>query len=156
MRSSPILGQLGKPHPQDPQNEKKRLYKVFDRIDDSRSHETAVGSGLHGVAKVPGNKAYRTAMASALTNKASGLANGLGDLFGAPAGQQEKKEKKAKKEKKELTREEEMQKNFDKNLTQCLVCCMQHVETQIMISHNSSLFFKSQSNKIKKYSYIDI
>ena len=114
-----VRGQTGKPHPQDPSNPRKRIYKVFDRIEDTRSDETIQGTGLSGSARVPQNKAHRFNVSSVIQTKLANTAPSLNDLFGAPAnGPPEKKEKK---QKKALSEEEQAKKDFDKDMQQTLV-----------------------------------
>jgi len=89
----PHWGQKGKPHPQDsffstkhhhirsdqlecscipwkdPSNERKRLYKVFDRIVDSAGTKTSTGHCLKGTAKVSDNAAMKSSLAAVITHK---------------------------------------------------------------------------------------
>ena len=87
-------------------------------MEDSRTDESSVSTGLHGTAKVPANKAYRAALGSALITKAAGEPTGMDELFGAVAAPKRTPKPKAKKE---LTYEEELKKTYEKNTTANLV-----------------------------------
>lgn len=54
---------------QDKDNPRKRLYKVFDRVEDVRGHETSYGSTLSGTARVQQNNAVRQALANSCLEK---------------------------------------------------------------------------------------
>ena len=56
---------------QDPDNPRKRIYKVFDRIEDIRQEEEGTGHQILATGKVAANKAVRAAVESSLTTKAS-------------------------------------------------------------------------------------
>lgn len=115
-----VWGQAGKPHPQDPSNARKRIYKVFDRIEDTRSEETIYGSGLSGSARVPQNKAHRFSVSSTIQTKLAGTPASFNDLFGAPP-QEKPKEKRPKKP---LSKEEQAKKDFEKDMQQTLVATL--------------------------------
>ena len=112
---------------QDPTNEAKRIYKVFDSIEDTREEEEVTGSALKGRAKVAANKAVRSTVEAALTTKAASSKSGADglDLFGGLDAMPEQKSKKNKKNpapkvKKEVTPEEKAKKNFNTDLTKLL------------------------------------
>ena len=44
---------------QDPDNPRKRIYKVFDKIEDVRQEEEIHGHEIKGTARIPKNKAVR-------------------------------------------------------------------------------------------------
>ena len=116
-------GQAGKPHPQDPENPRKRIYRVFDKIDESASDQAATGFGLHGRSQVADNKAQRQAFADALTTKAASTmgSSSLGGLFGGAEPSKRKDPKgRNKKVPKELTPEEKSKKDFDADMKQSL------------------------------------
>lgn len=115
-------GQAGKPHPQDPTNPRKRIYKVFDKIEESASDQAATGFGLHGRSKVADNKAQRQALADALTTKAASTLKplSLDGLFGAAAPSKKDTKTRNKKVPKELTPEEKQKKDFDADMKQSL------------------------------------
>ena len=123
IESHPCWGQTGKPHPQDPENPRKRLYKVFGRIEESRSDQCSVGSGVHGHADISDNKAHRQAISDVITTKmsTSGVASSLDVLFSGQTSEQQKN-KKAKQPKapKVLSPEEQKKKDFDRSMTQSL------------------------------------
>ena len=123
IKSHPCWGQTGKPHPQDPENPRKRLYKVFDRIEESRSDQCSVGSGVHGHANISENKAHRQAISDVITTKmsTSGASSKLDVLFGGQTSEQQKN-KKAKQPKapKVLSPEEQKKKDFDRSMSQSL------------------------------------
>ena len=110
-------GQAGKPHPQDPQNPRKRIYKVFSCIKDSRTEETSMGTGVVGKSRVPNNKAHRDALLGAVTTKVSSVPADFSDLFGAPKDEKPK----TKKEPKKLSAEEQEKKDFEKEMQMNLV-----------------------------------
>lgn len=112
-------GQAGRPHPQDPENPRKRCYKVFKCIEDTRSDEISVGMGIHGSSEVGDNKAERQAIADHMNAKMAVAASvGLEGLW--PSGGSQKRTPKAKVPK-TLTQEEQEKKGFDRDLEQNLV-----------------------------------
>ena len=109
----------------DPENPRKRIYAVFDKVQHVSSNERTLGTETRGSADVADNKAVRTSMAAALNEKVSATfsstSDGLGDLFkhlGANSGGPVPKAKsKAKaKNKKVLTQDEQNRRDFDKSL----------------------------------------
>ena len=106
---------------QDPENERKRIYKVFDKIEDVRQDEETTGHQILGSAKVGTNKAIRSAVESALTTKAASSSSG-GDGLDLWAGITigAEKPKKNPKPKKERSPEEMEKKQFDTELLKIL------------------------------------
>ena len=104
---------------QDPDNPRKRIYKVFDRIEDIRQEEEGTGHQILATGKVAANKAVRAAVESSLTTKASSSTGGDMDLWGG-LGLGEKQPKKTPKPKKEKTPEELEKKAFDTDLQKSL------------------------------------
>ncbi len=105
---------------QDPDNPKKRIYKVFDRIEDVRQEEECTGHQIYGSAKVAGNKAVRAAVESSLTTKASSSTGGDMDLWGGLGAVEKPSRPKNPKPKKEKTPEEIEKKAFDTDLMKSL------------------------------------
>ena len=93
---------------------------MFDRIEDTRADETKTGIGLTGQARIPGNKAHRFNVVSALQTKMASTPSSNTELFGAPKGGNTT-ERKTPKVKKELTPEEQAKKDFEKEMQQTLV-----------------------------------
>ena len=105
---------------QDRDNPRKRLYKVFDQVEDVRGHETAYGSNLSGTARVQQNKAVRQALSNSLAGKMANQPNGMDELFGAPLTTPTPKATAKKKGKKELTPEEKEKKDLEKEIQRIL------------------------------------
>jgi len=108
---------------QDPQNPRKRIYRVFSCIEDTTGTETETGHALRGSAKVSNNKAIRDSLATVLTNKAAmqtrdpmmqQLAIEDGNVEGVP------KKRKTTKPPKECTEEQKKQKEFDSSMKKIL------------------------------------
>lgn len=119
-------------HPcaKDPDNPRKRIYAVFDKIENVNSEEKILGTETRGSSDVPENKAARASMAAALNEKVSGAfhsSDALGNMFkhlrtggqgadgkAVPKGKDRKPKPKPKP--KLLTPEQQQQRDFDKSL----------------------------------------
>ncbi len=108
---------------QDPSNERKRLYKVFDRIVDSSGTKTSTGHCLKGTAKVSDNKAMKSSLAEVITHKQAAYRDPMveqlsiedGNVNGEPDPKRPRKQPK-----KELTEAQKKQQDFDKNMKENL------------------------------------
>ena len=101
---------------QDPANARKRIYKVFDSIEDARGTNEETGHALRGVASVSSNKAIRQSLGSVISNKQAAALEDIDcpkDQGGAPNTSGEKKGK----AKKEQTEEQKQQKEVDKGMS---------------------------------------
>ena len=116
---SAVISSVSKPG-QDKDNPRKRLYKVFDRVEDVRRHETAYGSTLSGTARVQQNKAVRQALSNSLSGKMANQPTDMDDLFGAPVKHPAPKATNKKKGKKELTPDQQEKKDLEKELQRIL------------------------------------
>ena len=103
---------------QDPTNEKKRLYKVFESITNTTHEASVVGTEIRGTSDVSDNKAAREAISEHLVSEAAELASGLAGEPGTAA----KAKPNRKTGKKELTEEQKAKKKFDKDVAQILGC----------------------------------
>lgn len=104
---------------QDPDNPRKRIYKVFDKIEDVRQDEECTGHSIKGTASVKPNKAVRATLESAITTKAATWGDGLMDLVSA-TGPGKPKPKPNTKNKREKTPEEIEKKQFEVDLAKIL------------------------------------
>ena len=104
---------------------------MFDKIQRTKSDEKILGSQTRGSADVPENKAARSSMSAALTEKVSAgfsSSDALGDMFkhlrtGSAANEVRPKDKakpKPNRNKKVLTPEQQQQKDFEKSLEKML------------------------------------
>lgn len=105
---------------QDPDNPKKRIYKVFDKIEDVRIDEESTGHQVLGSAKVAPNKAVRASLESGLTAKAASSSGGDMDLWGGLGFMEKPKKNPNTRPKKEKTPEELEKKQFDTDLAKIL------------------------------------
>ena len=105
---------------QDPDNPKKRIYKVFDKIEDVRIDEESTGHQVLGPAKVAPNKAVRASLESGLTAKAASSSGGDMDLWGGLGFMEKPKKNPNTRPKKEKTPEELEKKQFDTDLAKIL------------------------------------
>lgn len=103
---------------QDPTNPRKRLYRVFQAIEDSTCSETAIGSAVTARGKVPKNKAIRETMSAQILSKVSSM-----DVMAGSSGPAAKAKAKAKSRgQKEKTEEQKARMKFDKDLAQSFGC----------------------------------
>lgn len=109
---------------QDPANPRKRIYRVFKCIEDTKGSVEETGHQLRGSAKISNNKAIRDSLRAVITNKA---AASTGDpLFGQLAIEDgrvdEPNPKRPKREPKKKTPEEEAalkkQRSFDGDMSE--------------------------------------
>ncbi len=113
---------------QDPGNERKRLYKVFDKITDSAGTKTSTGHCLKGSANVSSNKAMRSSLAAVLTVKQSACIDPMyeqlaiedGRVDGRDGGGPTRRDQQERRPKKELTDSQKKQLAFDKNMKENL------------------------------------
>jgi len=117
---------------QDPNNPRKRIYRVFQCIEDVAGSETETGHALKGSAKVSTNRAIRDSLGTVLTQKAATLRDPMAmhlaieDGSVAPdVGQPSKKRKTTTP--KVLTDEEKQRKEFDANMKKILFLHMTQV-----------------------------
>ncbi|CAK9080959.1 unnamed protein product, partial [Durusdinium trenchii] len=68
-----VARQAGTPHPQDPTNPRKRIYKVFEKFEHSSENSKLVGSYLSAKSRVAANKAQRQSLADHITHDAAGF-----------------------------------------------------------------------------------
>lgn len=106
----------------DPSNERKRLYKVFDRIVDSAGTKTSTGHCLKGTAKVSDNAAMKSSLAAVITHKQATYKDPMIEQLAIEDGDDgdEKKRRRTTREKKELTDAQKQQQEFDKNMKENL------------------------------------
>ncbi|CAJ1448050.1 unnamed protein product, partial [Effrenium voratum] len=105
-----VAKQCGTPHPQDPENGRRRIYKVFKCIERSEGQTKIVGTNLKGSVNVADNKACRQAVVDHLTAQQATFTEP------APAASTAKPKPKVNKVKKALTAEEQRHKDFEKGL----------------------------------------
>ena len=116
---------------QDPQNPKKRIYRVFSHIEDSSGTKSETGNAIKGAANVSTNKAMRDSVATVLTNKAAVFAKDPMSMHLAIKDQQYddtsgREPKQRKTQKKVPTAEEKKQKDFDASMRKNFVWYSTH------------------------------
>ena len=106
---------------QDPGNPRKRIYRVFKCIEDSKGSIEETGHQLKGHAKVSNNKAVRDSLGAVITNKAASATDPMFVQLAIEDGQVgEPPKKKTKREPKKKSPEEEaaqkQQRDFDNSM----------------------------------------
>ncbi|CAL1155578.1 unnamed protein product [Cladocopium goreaui] len=112
-----VKKQPGVPHPQDPENPRRRLYKVFEHFKHSSERTKVCGTSITASASVPKNKAMRAALADHLTGAQAEFETASNAFV--PEGSCPKPKPKTKPTKKQvLTQEQQTKKDFEKDLAQ--------------------------------------
>ena len=107
---------------QDPGNARKRIYRVFKCIEDSKGSIEETGHQLKGHAKVSNNKAVRDSLGAVITNKAASSTDPMYMQLAIEDGRVEGENptKRPKREPKKKSPEEEaaqkQQRDFDNSM----------------------------------------
>ena len=115
---------------QDPKNERKRIYKVFESIRDQSTNSESISTSLTARAAVPKNKAVRQALVDNMATKASALsAESLFPTGTANTNRGSGRGGSTRKTPKELTPEQKAKKELDRDLAMSLGCAHMYVRT---------------------------
>lgn len=98
----------------------KRIYKVFDKIEDVRQEESTTGHETRAEANIRDNQALRSAVAEGLTASAASSTGDPMNLWGGLMINDKPKKTPKPKEKKQLSPEEQEKKDFDVDVAKTL------------------------------------